>query len=149
MSDKQALIDFMQQHLPIAKDIGFEVKSFTGTELCLAAPLAPNINDKLSAFGGSLYCVCVMACWGMVYLQALKRGVEMPNIAVAKADIRYKGPVLEDFEAVCLVEDETVFESFVEQYRREGKARINLRSVVTKKDKTLVELNGEYVLYQP
>ena len=50
----EKLTQFFIQHLPIAQFMGLEVESYDGDTLILTAPLEPNINDKQTAFGGSL-----------------------------------------------------------------------------------------------
>jgi len=147
----QALSDFMTQHLPIAQALGIEVDSFSQQQLVLNAPLQPNINDKQSAFGGSIYSVCVMTCWGMVYLHALNNKIDAPNIAVGKAEIKYRAPVLSDFQAKCTVPDIEVFDDFISEYWQQGKAKITLRSFIASPDdpdQKIVELEANFTLYE-
>lgn len=59
---------------------------YTEDKLFLAIDLKPSINDKMTAFGGSLYCISVMSCWGMIYLQGRQRGIN-PNLLVSHAEI--------------------------------------------------------------
>ena len=54
MSGK-ALDDFIAKYLPTAQHMQIRVENYDGSSLRLHAPLAPSINDKLTAFGGSIY----------------------------------------------------------------------------------------------
>ena len=63
--------------------------------LRLGAPLAPNINDKDCAFGGSLTSLMTIAGWGLVYLALAEAGLEA-DIYVADSRVRYLKPVFED-----------------------------------------------------
>ena len=49
--------------------MGIRVAAYDGTSLKLTAPLAPNINHKSTAFGGSLYSLAVLCGWGIVHLK--------------------------------------------------------------------------------
>jgi thioesterase domain-containing protein len=137
--------EFMQTHLPMAQQLGLRVAKFDGHELHLAMPLIPNINDKSTMFGGSLYCVSVMACWGMIYLRAKMAGVETPNIVVADASIKYKLPVPADCVSVCYAPSD-VIHKFESDLASGHKGRMRLHSSIQTDAGVAVEFEGRYVL---
>jgi thioesterase domain-containing protein len=58
--------DSLQQKLlamPPVQALGLRVGHYDGIALQLQAPLAANINDKGSAFGGSLASLMTLAAW--------------------------------------------------------------------------------------
>jgi thioesterase domain-containing protein len=136
---------FMQTHLPMAQQLGLRVSRFDGHELHLAMPLGPNINDKATMFGGSLYCVSVMACWGMIYLRAKMAGIETPNIVVADASIKYRLPVPSDCVAVCYAPAD-VIHKFEADLAAGHKGRMRLHSSIQTDAGVAVEFEGRYVL---
>jgi len=79
------LAELFQTHLPITHDIDMNIKHYDGQTLTLKAPLAPNINDKQTAFGDSLYNIAVMACWGMAYLKTQETGINCNQVAAKGA----------------------------------------------------------------
>ena len=79
----QKLSDFFKKNLPITQFMEMDVESYDGKTLILAAPLDPNINDKQTAFGGSLYNASVMACWGMAYLKTQEAGIVCNQVVVS------------------------------------------------------------------
>lgn len=137
--------DFMQNHLPMAQQLGLQVMSFDGRELHLAMPLAPNINDKATMFGGSLYCVSVMACWGMIYLRAKMLGIVAPNIVVADASIKYRLPVPGDCVSVCHAPSDVVHK-FEADIAAGHKGRMKLHSSIRTDAGVAVEFEGRYVV---
>ena len=96
----QKLKDFFVEHLPITQFMGLEVESYDGEQLILTAPLEPNINDKQTAFGGSLYNAAVMTCWGLVYLKTQEKGIEC-NQVVTGGEVKYKAPVAGTIRAIA------------------------------------------------
>ena len=50
--------------IPLTRAMQLRVVDYDGSTLRLAAPLAPNVNDKGCAFGGSLASLLTLACWG-------------------------------------------------------------------------------------
>lgn len=142
-----ALSEFMQTYLPIAGDLGLYVNSYDGRCLKLAAPLVPNINDKATAFGGSIYCVAVMSCWGTLYLKACEYGLEAPNIVVANGNIDYLLPVASEIIAECEAPSEQEMAEFWAAYKEKGKAKLRLNSTIYGDDKKeLVRFEGLYAI---
>lgn len=137
--------NFMQTHLPMAQQLGLRVEGFDGHELKLFMPLMPNINDKATMFGGSLYCVSVMACWGMIYLRAKMAGIGSPNIVVADASIKYKLPVPGDCVAVCYAPSD-VIHKFELDIAAGHKGRMRLHSSIQTDAGVAVEFEGRYVV---
>jgi len=137
------LTQFLASHLPLSEYLGVEVANYDGKSLTLRAPLGPSLNDKLTAFGGSLYCLCVMSCWGMVYLQILERGLD-GNLVVSRGQIDYLCPVATDIEARCTGPGEEVFGAFFRGFEQRGRAKLTLESKIVVDGKTAVKFRGEY-----
>ena len=142
------LADFVQRYLPLARAMHIEIAHYDGNTLVLSAPLEHNNNDKLTAFGGSLYCLAVMSCWGCVYLRCLHEGIALPapDIVVSGASITYLAPVTATtIEARCDCND-TDWQAFAERYRARGVAKVSLMASVIERGKTAVEFSGDYAL---
>ena len=66
ISDLQSLI---LSEIPMARAMDMSLRDYDGAQLTIAAPLAPNINDKGCAFGGSLVSLMTLAGWSVVVLK--------------------------------------------------------------------------------
>jgi thioesterase domain-containing protein len=152
------LKQFFIDHLPITQFMGLEVESYDGDTLILTAPLEPNINDKQTAFGGSLYNTAVMACWGMIYLKTQEKNIQC-NQVVTEGSMKYIAPVDGRIRAICHSPSEDELTSFFEHFERKGKARISLEAAiyndvcvmqidpeVEPKIKPSVKFNGQYAI---
>lgn len=140
------LTDFFSQHLPITDYLNMKVDEFSGDAFSLAIDLQPSINDKLTAFGGSLYCVCVMNCWGMAYLQARQRGIN-PNMVVSHGEIDYIAPVNDErIVARCNTQIDTDWQGFFERLDERGRAKVSLQSEIICNGKTAVSFSGDYAI---
>lgn len=139
------LSTFFETHLPITQFMKMDVESYDGKTLILRAPLAPNINDKQTAFGGSLYNAAVMACWGMAYLKTLEAGIHC-NQVVTRGSIEYKAPVHGDIRAICNAPSNEVLDQFIEHFKHKGRSRITLNAVIECSGKTAVEFEGTYAI---
>ncbi len=139
------LSQFFKTHLPITQFMEMDVESYDGQTLILHAPLPPNINDKQTAFGGSLYNASVMACWGMLYLKTLEAGIKC-NQVVTKGTIEYKAPVQGDIRAICQAPAPDELEKMLHAFKLKGRARLTLNSSIECSGKRAVEFEGCYAI---
>lgn len=119
--------------IPLARAMSLSVGAYDGDSLCLAAPLAPNINDKGCAFGGSLASVMTLAGWGLVKLALDARKLDC-DIYVQDSAIRYLAPVWQDFSAVARLAHGDLFDDLFDALASRGKGRLRVRCVVALAD---------------
>src|SRR5215471_12424730 len=104
-TDAALAAEFEQQLLadiPLARAMQLRLVGSTPDCLRLGAPLAPNINDKGCAFGGSLSSLMTLAGWGLIVLRLRARG-ESCDIYVQDSTIRYLAPIWSDFIAAAVL----------------------------------------------
>jgi thioesterase domain-containing protein len=115
--------------IPLTRAMALSVAACDGDTLTLAAPLAPNINDKGCAFGGSLASLMTLAGWGLVKLACDARGLAC-EIYVRDSAIRYLAPVWQDFHAVARLAEGESFEAFFAALAQRGKGRLRVTCAV-------------------
>ena len=96
--------------------------------LCLRAPLGPNVNDKGTAFGGSLVSLMTLAGWCLVSHRLEQAGLQ-GEVYVADSQVRYLAPLRADLDAEAWLE-EGDWEDFVATFRERGKARCRIAACV-------------------
>lgn len=124
-----ALADEILAAIPMARAMAISASDYDGDSLTLAAPLAPNINDKGCAFGGSLVSLMTLAGWGLVKLELDRRGRDC-DIYVQDSDVRYLAPVWNDFTATARLVDRESFLAMAEALTARARARTRVRCVV-------------------
>ncbi len=135
----------LHEEIPIARAMGIRVADYDGASLRLAAPLAPNFNHKLTAFGGSLYSIAVLCGWGLLHLKLTEAGVHK-HIVIQEANIRYLLPVAEEMVAECRLDDEA-FERMLHMLQKHGRGRIALKVSMHAAGYAAVEFEGKYVVH--
>lgn len=118
--------------IPLARAMALRVAEFDGERLALAAPLAPNVNDKGCAFGGSLSSLLTLAAWGLVNLKLGEAGLEA-DIYIGDASLKYLAPVWGELHAEAFVAGDP-WPGFVETLRKAGKARIEVEAEIIGED---------------
>lgn len=105
-----------------------ELAGEEGGRLRLRAPLGPNVNDKGSAFGGSLVSLMTLAGWSLTTRNLETAGLDA-EVYVADSQVSYLAPLRADLEAEAWLEDGD-WESFVATFRARGKARCRIAASV-------------------
>ena len=145
----QNLQNFLLGHLPLARAAGVVIDSYDGDVLTASAPLENNINDKLTAFGGSLYNLCVIAAWGITHLKAQELEME-GDIVVAKGEINYLRPLRNHLVAKAFSPNDKDLEKAVKFYKARGKGVFTVHAEIRDDAGELcVEFFGKYAVVKP
>ncbi len=122
----------LQSHLlamPPARALQPSVEGFVAGRLRLRAPLAANVNDKGSAFGGSLASMMTLAAWGLTTLQVEQAGLDA-EVYVADSQLRYLTPLREDLLVEAWLDDDRDWAGFLSTLRSRGRARTTVHAQV-------------------
>jgi thioesterase domain-containing protein len=142
----RALQDFFLLNVPLTRAADISVHSYDGESLVFEAPLEPNINDKGTAFGGSIYVLCVSTAWGMSSIKAQELGCD-GELVVAKANIEYLRPLKEVIRAEVKAPDQEALQHFKDSFDRHGKAQFDLEArVLDSAGKCCARFSGKYAL---
>jgi len=139
--------DYLQQRIatefPLARHLGIVVDSADDSGIVLRAPLAPNSNDKGTAFGGSLYSLAVLTGWSWVarYLAAHEFNADA---VIQESTIRYLAPVDGELCASLAPPSEAQVNKFRKMMERAGRGRIRLRVDIHCKDAVAVHFEGVF-----
>lgn len=116
--------------------------SETGIELFV--PLAPNLNHRDSAFGGSISAAGIMAGWGLLHHNCRIRGLR-PTLVVQESTTRFLKPILDDFFVTVKPIESAAWQKFFRTLESRSKARLRVTSVIQSDDTTLAEQDGTFV----
>jgi thioesterase domain-containing protein len=140
------LENFVIENLPLARAAGISVDEYSGDMLIVSAPLDKNINDKGTAFGGSLYNLCVITAWGMTDLKAKELKLN-GDIVVAKGEINYLRPLRGRLIAKVEAPSEAELEHIKKSYESRGKATFNLEVLMLDENQnSCVQFKGKYAV---
>jgi thioesterase domain-containing protein len=131
--------------IPLAAAMGVRIASYDGTTLRVQAPLEPNHNPHGTAFAGSLYSLCVLTCWGSVWLALRVRGIDA-HIVAAESSIQYRRAVSAELLCHCTM-DSGALAAALEGFAAAGKARLDLNSSIPAGDKLAVTFAGQYAIH--
>lgn len=135
---------YILEHIPLAHALQLRVSRYDGMQLEISAPLAPNINDKGCAFGGSLASLMTLASWGLIDLNLRERGIAC-DIYVGDSYLCYREPVYGELRASARHADPDAFPAFLEALSQRGKARIAVICAVAGENGAAATLEAGFV----
>ena len=135
--------------MPPVRALGLSIADYDGERLILRAPLAANVNDKGSAFGGSLASLMTLAAWGLTTLKLDEVG-QRAEVYVQDSHLRYLKPLYDELRIEARLSPEHSWSSFRAAFAARGKARATLAAAafdssgaaVTSFDGRFVALRG-------
>ena len=143
--EARRLIQFMRDEIPLARVMDIQLHACGEHRLSLMMPLAPNVNDKGCAFGGSLTSLMTLTGWALVELALRGRG-ELCDVFVAESSVRYLAPVWADFCSDAQLADDSQWDIFFETLAARGKARIQVSCQVPGTDgKPAASMSARFV----
>ena len=117
-----------------------EVKAVEASQnkVILKAPLPPNINHRDTVFGGSVSALAILSAWTLVHFRLHQEGLNC-RVVIQKNTMSYDKPILSEFEAICILDDNAKWQKFIKILSNKKKSRIVLSSCL--------ECKGEKVGY--
>lgn len=131
--------------MPPVAAIGIDVAGYRDGCLRMRAPLATNVNDKGTAFGGSMTSLMTLAGWGLVTLRLQQAGL-VADVFVADSHVHYRKPLYADLVADAMLAPGETWEPFLATFMQRGRARIELQArILLPEGGIAAELAGRYV----
>lgn len=138
------LTAYLHEHIPVTRALGVVAEAWDGATLRLAAPLAPNLNHRSTAFGGSLSAVAILSGWALVHLALRDRGIEA-RVVIQRTELDFEDPVDGDFTATSTLPAEEAWSRFLSTLTRHGRARVEVTATLRGPSGTGGEHRGTYV----
>ncbi len=137
-------VQYLQRHIPLLKHMDIQVGETTQEWFELVAPLAPNINDKQTAFGGSLATLCTLSAW-CVAASISERPPTETDIAIVSSRIRYRLPIVSEMiYARAYFPDLATGEETAKLLGSKGRATLNIIVKIMQSNKVAVRFTGNY-----
>lgn len=130
-------------HIPLADAMDLKIRRYTGDEVEMTAPLAPNANDKGCAFGGSMASLLTLAGWGLIELNLHTRGLDC-DIYVGDSRVRYHQPVWHELRGVARFAGVGALDSLIAGLRERGKGRVDVVGEIAGDGRAAVTLTARF-----
>ncbi|WP_018605357.1 YiiD C-terminal domain-containing protein [Uliginosibacterium gangwonense] len=140
----EALRSYLHTHIPLAAAMQVEVLQASPEFIALSAPLAPNINHRGTAFGGSIATLATLAGWSLLRVR-LDEFKPLPHLVIQRSSINYLRPINDSFTAQVAYPPETDWDEFLLRLHEKGKARLPLSIEVRTGEQLAARMEGVFV----
>ncbi len=136
----------LHNEIPLTKMMELKIQDYNEKELITTAPLNININDKGTAFGGSLSTMTIISAWSLCWLISKELGFNSNNIVIIKNETSFRKPVTKDI--ICYTKKPSFEEIKLLKQKLETKksASIKIESAIIENNEICVEFLGYYVI---
>ena len=138
------LENYLHAHIPLSRAMQVSVLQVSPETVVLSAPLAPNINHRDTVFGGSASAVAILAAWSLLHTRLKAEGLGS-RLVIQRNTMSYDQPIVGTFTAKASTPDPTAWQQFLRMFRRKGKSRITVVSVLHFGGELAGRLEGEFV----
>jgi len=136
----------LHNEIPLTKLMNLTIDSYTNKELVTHAPLDININDKGTAFGGSLSTITIISSWSLCWLISQELGFDSKNIVVIKNENNYLKPVTKNIVCHTTKPTKEEIEILKQKLEKKGSASLKIKSQIIENGEVCVEFDGVYVI---
>ena len=136
----------LHNEIPLTKYMDIKIKEYNEKELITTAPLSININDKGTAFGGSLSTITIISSWSLCWLIAKELSFDSKNIVVIRNENSYKKPVTKDISCYTQKPSQEEIQRLKEKLETKKSASIKINSYIIEDNEVCVEFEGYYVI---
>ncbi len=142
--ERQWLSETLTRQIPLGQAMQLSVARLDHQGIVLSAPLAPNVNDKGTAFGGALVSMMILAGWSLPRV-LLRRHDLKAELVIGRCQVHFSSPVDQAFQAVCEWPEQAAIDHFLERLQQQHKGSIDLRPRIVINDEVTASLMARYV----
>ena len=136
----------LHNEIPMTKLMNLSIKSFDNKKLITQAPLDININDKGTAFGGSLSTITTISAWSTLFLLSKEFKIDKANIVIINSQAKFLKPVTKDIVCETFVPSSSELQTLQEKLSSKKSASIKICSHIIEDNKVCVDFEGIYVI---
>lgn len=151
MSSVDDIEQFLYANIPLSTAIGLKIKQATSDSVELYAPLEPNMNDKRTAFSGSIASTLFLSGWVLTRLLVQAGGMNLSDydVVIANSDIKFQAPITGDFRAVTTpAMQKDAAATFQQRLATTGKSKLEIQGTAFSEDRTCCLFTGVYVAFR-
>jgi thioesterase domain-containing protein len=143
--DVNELEAFLRGRIPLSAAMAVEVRAASPSAVVIFAPLAPNLNHRDTAFGGSVSAMAILAAWSVLHVRMQAEGLT-GRIVIRRNSMSYDRPIAADFTATAAAPDAADWARFRATLARNRTARIRVSAWIESAGERAGELEGEFAV---
>ncbi|MGH8456716.1 MAG: YiiD C-terminal domain-containing protein [Stenotrophobium sp.] len=137
------ITEYLHRNIPLTRALGVRVLRCETACAEISAPLAPNLNHRGTAFGGSLATLGIVSGWTLLHFALQREGIEA-RLVIQNSNCDFMEPAAGELTAVTRM-PAAEWDRFLAALRRGRRARICVKTEIMAVDRQVVTHEGTYV----
>lgn len=134
--------------IPLLNAMQLSFVDYDNLALTMEAPLAPNINNKGTAFGGSIASICLFGGWAVSTLAFADHDIHNTEIVVFKNEMTFERPARGHLTITARIRPEDFEPCLVRlQANDRNRIRMNIRVDLYHGEERCATMDGLYVVW--
>lgn len=134
--------------IPLLTAMQLSFISYDKLTLTMEAPLAPNINNKGTAFGGSIASICLFGGWAVATLAFIDNDIHNTEIVVYKNEMTFERPARGHLTIEARIESEELEPCLARLQANDRKRiRLNIHVDLYHDEERCATMDGLYVVW--
>ena len=134
--------------IPLLTAMQLSFISYDKLTLTMEAPLAPNINNKGTAFGGSIASICLFGGWAVATLAFIDNDIHNTEIVVYKNEMTFERPARGHLTIRARIESEELEPCLARLQANDRKRiRLNIHVDLYHDEDRCATMDGLYVVW--
>ena len=142
----QEIENKIHTQIPMTKLMKLQLKSLDNSKLITTAPLDINVNDKGTAFGGSLSSIVIISSWCMAFYLSQKFKIDKSNIVIVKNETKFLRPVTKDIVCNSFIPKNEEIDDLKSKLDKKNSGSIVLSAQIIEDEKVCVDFKGTYLI---
>jgi thioesterase domain-containing protein len=137
-----------RREIPLLTAMHLSFVDFDDLALTMEAPLAPNINNKGTAFGGSIASICLFGGWAVATLACMDNAIDNTEIVVFKNEMTFERPARGHLTVRAYIKPDD-FAACLARLRADdpGRIRLDIHVDLFHDDARCATMRGLYVVW--
>lgn len=148
MTDLRQFEEECRAEIPLLDAMQLSFVDYGDLALTMEAPLAPNINNKGTAFGGSIASICLFGGWAVATLAFSENDIHNTEIVVFKNEMTFERPARGLLEVRAYLEPDD-FDACLARLEEgdPGRIRFDVHVELFHDDERCATMQGLYVVW--
>ncbi len=148
MTDLKRFEAECRAEIPLLNAMQLSFVDYRNLALTMEAPLAPNINNKGTAFGGSIASICLFGGWAVSTLAFVDEDIHNTEIVVYRNEMTFERPARGLLTVNARIEPDD-FAACLARLRTDdpGRVRLNINIDLYHDDLRCATMQGLYVVW--
>ena len=148
MTDLRQFEEVCRAEIPLLNAMQLSFVDYGDLALTMEAPLAPNINNKGTAFGGSIASICLFGGWAVATLAFTENDIHNTEIVVFRNEMTFERPARGLLEVRAYLEPDD-FEACLARLEAgdPGRIRFDVHVELFHDDERCATMKGLYVVW--